>query len=176
MKAYNLTAELKTIAGNQQSVLTLGEDGRGRKLTYVKCYLITPDGSRVSCATPAPGKPGTANITGEDDGDDGHWLARISTNGRYVRRARGNVKILSPHKAVVLASGLGAYGATGNTGSWIDILVRVPDGAILRVKPSRFDPYYLRFDPDRVVRIAHAEISLEGIDGSLENYTELPSC
>lgn len=164
MKAYNLKAIKRTVADNVVSVLELGETGRGRKLLSVKCPEGIKDGDPVSIAK----APTNATITPKpkilctDDGASDLWLARISTEGAYIRGAYGCVSYdpATIHKPTVVAKANGAFGEAGRTGTWYDYLLVVADETVLRVKPSRNDAYYLHFGADKVNRLTYDQLDL----------------
>lgn len=174
MKAFNLKATTKIIAGSEKSVIQLGEEGRGRKSTLVKCEPAIQDGENVIVKTPKPGMPGVSQITRDSQSTGDGWVARVSTSGAYIRGAQGNVRYLTEGSVVALiAKGHGAFGDAGRTGTWDDVLVHAPIGAVLRVKPSRGDAYFLRFDSNSVQKLTAEEAAFEGIETSIEHFTKL---
>ncbi len=172
MKAYNLKSITKNIAGKEQPVIQLGEEGRGRKSVLIKCEAGIVDGELVNLKTPKPGLPGVPQIAkSSEDPCDEKWLARISTNGAYIRGAQGNIRYLSnTPPATLISKGHGAFGDAGRTGTWDDVLVVVAVGAVLRVKPSRGDAYFLKFDSEQVIKMTAQEAQFEGISTEIDNY------
>jgi hypothetical protein len=152
MKAYNLIPKDVQMSFGTLSVLTLGETGRGRKMTYVPCERRFEDGEPVALSTTRAGKPKIVAGT-----DCTGWLARISTEGPYIRGAYGHIRALDPELVRVVAFGYGAFGIAGRVGQWYDYLLQLQPGAVLRVKPSRRDAYFLHATPDRIVRLEREE-------------------
>lgn len=153
-RAYNLaTGEFQMSFGTLRAI-ALGEKGRGRMLTYVPCEGDFPDGACVALATTRTGKP---KVIAGQPGDAAGWLARISTEGPYIRGAYGHVRALNPELVRVVAYGYGAFGDAGRCGQWYDYLLVLRPGAILRVKPSRGDAYFLHATPDKLVRLEREE-------------------
>ena len=95
------------------------------------------------------------------------WVARISTEGAYIRGAVGTVSAPPEvaKKVHVVAKGEGAFGDAGRTGNWDDILVATElEEFILRVKPSRGDAYLLLFKEGKVTRFTYEEADLLEVD------------
>ena len=156
MKAYNLVPKNVEMSFGTISVLTLGEAGRRRKLTYVPCERRFEDGEPVELVTSHTGKPKI--IAGTDC--SGGWIARISTKNGYRRGACGNVQALQPDLVRLIAEGYGALGNAGWIGSWDDVLLIAQPGAVLRVKPTRGAAYYLHFTDSKVIRLSTEEAGL----------------
>ena len=156
MKAYNLVPKDVQMSFGTISVLTLGETGRGRKMTYIPCERKFDDGEPVALSTTRAGKP---KIIAGHGGDAAGWLARISTEGPYIRGAYGHIRARAQDRALVqvVAHGLGAFGDAGRVGQWYDYLLALRPGAVLRVKPSRGDAYFLHVTPDKIVRLEREE-------------------
>ena len=182
MKAFNLSAKNIEVAGNKVPVIQLGEAGRGRLLFTVPCPVGLKDGDTVT-AVPAQVKANglktKPSIKGSDDPENG-WVARISTNGSYIRGACGNVSydptqtnVSAP--VLLIAKGYGAFGDAGRTGNWDDVLVQVMDGTVLRIKPTRADAYYLWFQETKVSTLTLDELQLLELEVNFEkeNRTRL---
>ena len=178
MKAYNLSAKNIEVAGNKVPVIQLGESGRGRLLVSIPCPEGLQDGDTVQALPPqtkANGLKTKPSIKKTSDPESG-WVARISTNGSYIRGACGNVSYdptqpgVSP---VLIAKGYGAFGDAGRTGNWDDVLVQVIDGTVLRVKPTRADAYYLWFQKEKVSTLTLDELELLGLEVNFENRIRL---
>ena len=153
-KAHNLaTGEFQMSFGTLRAI-ALGEKGRGRMLTYVPVEGDFPDGAPVALATTRTGKP---KIIAGQPGDATGWLARVSTEGPYVRGAYGHVRALNPALVHVVAYGYGAFGDAGRVGQWCDYLLKLQPGAIIRVKPTRGQAYFLHATTDRIVRLDQEE-------------------
>ena len=163
MKTYNLNPSVVNVAGNDISVLKLGEKGRGRVEKLIKCDSIT-DSMKV--LAPKAGMPGNVKIVADVDNSVG-LIIRVSTEGSYVRGANGNVSV-SPNdvdKVNVVAKGYGAFGDAGRTGTWDDVLLVVTNATVLRVKPSRGDAYLMSIDEDfNVQKLSYSEAELLEID------------
>ena len=167
MKAYNLIPKNVEMSFGTISVLTLGEAGRRRKLTYVPCERRFEDGEPVELVTSRAGKPKI--IAGTDCA--GGWLARISTEGPYLRGAYGHVRVRVQDRALasVVAYGYGAFGNAGRCGVWGDYLLTLQPGAVLRVKPTRGPAYFLHVTPDQIVRLEKEEaLVYDGADIPVE--------
>ena len=176
MKAFNLTTEVIEVAGNKLSVIQLGEKGRGRLLVSIPCPKGLQDGDTVQALPPqtkANGLKTKPSIKGSDNPENG-WVARISTNGSYIRGACGNISYDPTQPApIVIAKGYGAFGDAGRTGTWDDVVVQVPDGTVLRIKPTRADAYYLWFQEDKVSTLTLDELQLLELEVSFENRIRL---
>ena len=175
-KAWNLTAQKSTVAGREISTLNLGESGRGRQLTQIPCPLGLQNGDAVTPSLPETKPNGLktkASIkAGGVEGDT--WVARISTDGAYIRGANGNVSYDPAANApILIAKGYGAFGDAGRTGNWDDVIVLVQDGTVLRVKPTRGDAYYLWFEADKVSRLTQDELDLLGLEFDLEGRNRI---
>lgn len=170
MKAYNLKPSIYKASFGDLLCLQLGEDGRGRKLTLVPCERDFSSNELVSIAETRAGKP---HIVAGGTGDG--WLARVSTQAAYIRGAYGNVRVLVAGTAKIVASGYGAFGDAGRIGSWDDVLISVSDGAVLRVKPSRGDAYFLHFTDERVVKIKKEELDVYPLEipSEYDDYAEI---
>lgn len=155
-KAHNLAASEVEMSFGTLRAIALGQKGRGRMLTYVPCEGDFPDGACVALATTRTGKPKI--VPGGDAARATGWLARVSTEGPYVRGAYGHVRALDPALVSVVAYGYGAFGDAGRVGQWYDYLLALQEGAVLRVKPSRGDAYFLHATPDRLVRLEREEV------------------
>ena len=176
-KAWNLIAQKSTVAGREISTLNLGESGRGRQLTQSPCPLGLQNGDVVTPYLPETKPNGLktkASIkAGGVEGDT--WVARISTDGAYIRGANGNVSYdpAASTAPVRIAKGYGAFGDAGSTGNWDDVIVLVQDGTILRVKPTRGDAYFLLFEEDKVSRLTQDELDLLGLEFDLESRNRI---
>jgi hypothetical protein len=117
MKVYNIKPEIINVAGEPTSVVQLGEDGRGRVIKRIACpesfKFLEPSPLGASLKIkPRVKLLASASSVG--------WIARISASGAYVRGANGNVSISPEYlgSVRVVASGQGAFGDAGRTGSW----------------------------------------------------------
>lgn len=161
MKTYNISVSEVKINDFSFTALTLGEKGRGRVIVNVACPQSF---SNLEVGTTKQGKP-RLNTSKSSKG----WLARISTNGAYIRGASGNVST-NPEiaeKISVIARGQGAFGDAGRIGTWDDILISTElETFWLRVKPTRGDAYIMIFDDNKAQKISYEELDLlvENID------------
>ena len=159
MKPYNINTELVTVADFQYSAVTLGESGRGRKLVNLACPETFEFLEPGLTKTMKPRLIGSSSKRG--------WVARISTNGGYVRGANGNVSTPPEfHDAITVVSrGNGAFGAAGRTGTWDDIVIATElEDFWVRVKPSRGEAYILKFTDTKVHKLTYAEAELLDLD------------
>lgn len=153
---YETTQEIE-VGGQQVRALLLGEAGRGRKQTKV---LVKAEEGLAQAVARKVGNPVI-----QPSVDPVGWLARISTQGAYIRGANGNLSIAPDQQGVtVITKGYGAFGLAGRTGTWDDLLLAIDDQAIIRVKPSRGPAYLLCFGKQDVQRISYADADLLGID------------
>ena len=170
MKAYNLKVESVMFGQTQGQGLLLGEEGRNRTARKIKCSESILDGSE--CDYKAP-KIGFGSIVPSDSVSSDEWLARISTEGAYVRGANGNLACLNG-TAMMIVSGLGKFGDAGNTGQWQDGLLVVPAGETIRVKPSRGNPYFLAFGATDVEKFTEDDwISMGGKAERSEEWMDI---
>lgn len=163
MKTYNINPSTIKIADFQITGIILGEKGRGRKETIIP----TPEGGLMEPGVSRAGKP-RLNKSASSSG----WIARISTEGNYVRGANGNVSVHPEHQSLVrvIARGHGAFGAAGRIGTWDDLLLLVEGTeTLLRVKPSRGDAHILLFGEEKVSRLSFPEA--EALDLGLGTAT-----
>ena len=155
MKVFGINPKPVEIADFEISAVTLGEIGRGRKLVHVSCpkefnFL----GVGVSHTGKFRLQPSIIS-TG--------WVARVTTEGSYVRGANGNVSV---HPGIadmifVGAKGLGAFGEAGRTGQWDDLIFHTTlDDFWVRVKPSRGPAYILLFTEKDVAKLSYEEAEL----------------
>ena len=176
MKAFNLTTSLIEVAGDKLSVIKLGEEGRGRTLFSVSCPEGVKDGDPVA-ATLAHIKTNglrTKPVIKRSNDPENGWVARISTNGSYIRGACGNISYDPTQPApIVIAKGYGAFGDAGRTGNWDDVLVQVMDGTVLRIKPTRADAYYLWFQEDKVSTLTLDELQLLELEVNFEKENRI---
>lgn len=165
-KSFNIKSSPIKFGETPGPGILLGEEGRNRIARKIRCRESLADGTACTFAAP---KVGFATIAAADAFEDiqAVWLARISTEGAYVRGAQGNLSSLNG-AAIVLASGEGRFGAAGNTGRWVDMLLAVPVGETIRVKPSRGDAYFLSFQADKVERSSSSDWTSMGLSTTLE--------
>lgn len=157
MKTYNIsptTIEITPSAGGSYSLdaITLGEWGRGRK------QVIVPAPLEAELLEPGTSRSGKLRLN-KSQSEEG-WLARISSEGAYIRNAKGKVYV-SPDAAPyvqLLTYGMGAFGDAGRIGTWEDVLLCTDlEDFLVRVKPTRGAAYILWFDQGRVVTLSYPE-------------------
>jgi hypothetical protein len=171
-KSFNLKSSTVNFGQTPGAGILLGEEGRNRVARKIRCERSLTDGT--ACTFTAP-KIGFATIAAADASDsvESVWLARISTESAYVRGAQGNLSCLNG-TATVLMAGEGRFGAAGNIGRWADMLLAVPVGETIRVKPSRGDAYFLVFETDGVKQFSSDDWASMGQPTTLgDNYHRL---
>ena len=163
MKKYNIIPETIKIADLEFSGITLGEKGRGRTLVNVSC----PDSEFLEVGATKTGKARLNKSTLRKG-----WVARVSTEGAYIRNGKGNVSTATEYAEhiKVVARGQGAFGDAGRIGSWDDLLLATElEEFWLRVKPTRGDAYILLFKSNKVTKLSYEENDL--IELNLEDST-----
>lgn len=164
MKSFNIKPTEKTLSWGTLMCLSLGESGRGRVQTLVPCHKSAiADGEAVETAMSKDGKPKI--VASQQKGS--LWLARVSAQGGYSRGTYGSVFCPQSHSDSirVVAMGCGAYGDAGNIGDWMDFLLEVQDGSLLRVRESgtangKGEAYWLHFTASKVVRVEVGQLML----------------
>jgi hypothetical protein len=150
MKIYGIEPKEIQINDYSFSGIVLGEKGRGRLETIVP----VAQGDLLEPGLTKAGKP-RLNRSSSSNG----WVARVSTNGAYVRGANGNVSVHKNSEFSLVAKGYGAFGIAGRTGTWDDLLFTVPDNTLVRVKPSRSDAYFVWFGNVKATVLSQSELS-----------------
>lgn len=152
MKAYNIKPVEIKVDGNSGSFtvlgLSLGEQGRGRQRTIVP---VERESQFYNIGKTKTGNPKLFAGSGDSDG----WIARISCEGCYTRDTNGRAS--ATEGVAVIARGHGAEGDAGRLGTWDDLLLSVPDGAVVKVKPhggSKRPAYFLHFQSSTVSKIS----------------------
>jgi len=173
MKLYNIHPYKKTFSWGEMYVISLGEEGRGRRLTLVPFQgdITNLEAENFQVGLTKKGFPKI--ITGQKS--DG-YIALLSGEGVYTRGTYGSVKIYSEDKdkIKIIAYGKGAYGIAGRIGEWYEFMVVVNPLYPVRfyVQPAggehKRERYYLVFLKDRVIEIKKEELNLfqeeSGID------------
>src|SRR5690606_16952367 len=141
--------------------LVLGERGRGRWQEVItldrKSPPVIANGRVLDCeartiALPArDGRPERKFVVlSTTENPSSSALVRVSTEWVYTRGSLGRVQVL--HGDVqVIARGNGAHGAAGRIGSWEDVLLIVPPGGEIFIRPEggyKTEPYRLWVDAD----------------------------
>jgi hypothetical protein len=150
-KLFNIKVSEIKIADYTIKGFSLGEVGRGRKIITIPC----PE-NQVEFMEPGLTKSGKPRLNNSKS--DKGWIARISSEGAYVRGANGNVSY-PPQlegKINLIAKGYGAFGAAGRTGAWDDVLIHTElENFLIRVKPSRGDAYILLFKDSNANKLTY---------------------
>ncbi len=171
MKVYNIKPQTVKVADFEMDAISLGESGRGRKCVNVAC---PKEFEFLEVGTTKAGKP-RLNKSSNPQG----WIARISTQGAYIRGASGNISVSQKFadRVTVVARGQGAFGDAGRIGTWDDIIISCQlEDFWLRVKPSRGDAYILFFRNNLASDLTYPEAELLDFDfsgSSLTNRGEL---
>lgn len=124
MRLYNVEPVKESFEWGEMDVITLGEKGRGRRLTIVPFHALFEDkGDKYDVALTKTGRPKIVVSEGAPKG----WIAKLSSEGVYTRWTKGFVSVLKDdmENIEVLATGMGAFGDAGRLGSWNDHLVKV---------------------------------------------------
>lgn len=155
MKVFGINPKPVNIADFEISAVTLGEIGRGRKLVHVSC---PKEFKFLETGVTRTGKFRLQPSTTPDG-----WVARVTTEGSYVRGANGNVSVHPgiADKIIVGAKGSGAFGEAGRTGQWDDLIFHTNlDEFWIRVEPSREPAYILLFTEKDVAKLSYEEAEL----------------
>jgi len=176
-KRHNIEPVLKNFKWGDMLVITLGEEGRGRKLTLIP-YHAPENATLLKISYTRTGRPKIV----QSESNKG-WLAVVTGRGTYTRGTYGTVYSLpeDKEKIKVIAYGRGAYGAAGRIGDWNEFLVYIPDGTFLKIRPAggphKRARYWLYFGKDKVYRIEKEEMDLfceqMGLDRPPEKFDEL---
>ena len=143
--------------------LVLGERGRGRWEEVITLDRRSPpvvtNGRVLDCearaiALPArDGRPERKFVVltaATENPSSSSALVRVSTEWVYTRGSRGFITILRGD-VQVLARGNGAHGIAGNIGAWADVLIVVPRGGEIYIRPeggAKTTAYRLWVDAD----------------------------
>lgn len=154
MKEFNITPIEIKVDGNSGSFtvfgLSLGEQGRGRQRTIVP---VERESQFYNLGKTKTGNP-KLFAANQSSGWTGGWVARISCEGCYTRDTNGRAS--GTTGVEVIARGHGAEGDAGRLGTWDDLLLSVPDGGVVKVKPhggSKRPAYFLHFTTTEVKKV-----------------------
>jgi len=156
MRLFGIEPQTVTFPWGEMQVISLGEEGRGRKLMYVPFqadYDINKRDYEVTVTRKGLPKIITSGIPTNG------WIAKLSGKGTYTRDTHGTVYVLDKYieNVSVVAYGYGAYGDAGRIGDWWEYLVTVREPAVFLVRPAggahKIKRYYLVFDNEKVVRV-----------------------
>lgn len=166
-KIYNISPVEIVIADYTIKGFSLGESGRGRKLVTIPCPDNT--GEYLEPGLTKSGKPRLNNTLNKNG-----WVARISSEGAYIRGANGNISH-SPElegEFKLIAKGYGAFGAAGRTGTWDDVLIYTElEDFLIRVKPSRGDAYLILFKEGKVNKLSYDQADALDLDYGSSSYS-----
>ena len=165
MKLYNIRPYKKSFNWGEMYVISLGEEGRGRRLTLVpfQADISNLEGDNFELGVTMKGYPKI--ITGQKS--DG-YIALLTGKGVYTRGTYGTVKVFpeDKEKIKVIAHGKGAFGIAGRIGEWYDYLVAINPFFPVRfyVQPAggehKRERYFIIFLEDRVIEVKKEEINL----------------
>jgi len=141
--------------------LVLGERGRGRWEEVITLDRRSPpvvtNGRVLDCEARAialPARDGRPErkfvVLAAASSSSSSALVRVSTEWVYTRGSRGFITILRGD-VQVLARGNGAHGIAGNIGAWADVLIVVPRGGEIYIRPeggAKTTAYRLWVDAD----------------------------
>lgn len=128
-----------------QPGITLGESGRGRKLTHCPTIGVEPGTITRAAVGKLSEKVVKGRLGGPDKTEvlygvaDAHssgntgFLVRVNTKKVYTRATRGDIKLWAG-VPVRIADGYGAHGIAGNAGGWEDELWVLREGDVLFVR------------------------------------------
>lgn len=164
MKVYNINSQSVKIADFSIHAVVIGENGRGRKIVNVAC----PE--TFEFLEPGVTKQDKPRLNKSDSSKG--WIAKISSEGAYIRGANGNISVSSEFhsKITLLVKANGAFGDAGRTGTWDDIIISTElEDFWIRVKPSRGDAHILLFKDSKVSKVSYEEADL--LEFNLEDST-----
>lgn len=153
MKAYKIKPIKIAFPFGEANVITVGQEGRGRRIVYVHAPENFTGSEPIEVASTRSG--GVKLVHSKNYGTSNYWCAKISSAGTYTKRTGGAI-YTNDMSAEVLAYGNGAYGDAGRNGSWLEILVKIKDGSMIRVEPIggyKTDNYFLHFTETEVIRV-----------------------
>lgn len=177
MKRYNINPIKRQFNWGEMDVISLGEEGRGRKSTLIP-YHAKEDAEYLEIGFSKNGNSKIINSTAKEN-----WLASLNGCGTYTRGTYGTVYVPKEYLSniKVIAYGYGAYGDAGRIGTWMDYLVEVKEGTLLKVRPSggshKRERYWLYFGDKEVSRIEKNEMDMFcesfGLDKPEEEFNKL---
>ncbi len=128
------------------NIVFLGEDGRGRH--YQKVGLSRHNPPEVTAERIVDAFPKTISLPPKDGkpeknflvlekpkSESNNFLIRINTLSGYEKGAFGSFKTITGSPQL-LTSGNGAFGDAGRVGSWIDSLIILHPGDVIKIKPT----------------------------------------
>ena len=178
MRLYGFEPQTVTFPWGKMQVVSLGEEGRGRKLTYVPFQAEFDVNKRdYELATTRKGLPKITRCGIPTNA----WIAKLSGSGTYTRGTHGTVYVLNEYvgNVFVVAYGYGAYGDAGRIGDWWEYLVTVREPAVFLVRHAggsdKRQRYYVIFKDRWVYEVFPEELALAKTLGlyDLENPNTL---
>ena len=165
MKLYNIKPVKRKFSWGEMDVISLGEEGRGRRLTIIPFHanISNLEGDNFQIGRTLKGFPKIVN----GESSDG-YIAKLSAEGVYTRNTYGSVYIHpdDKEKIKIIASGNGAYGLAGRIGEWYEFLVEISPQYPIRfyVQPSggehKIKGYYVVVFTDKVYKVPKEEIQI----------------
>jgi hypothetical protein len=148
MKPYNIHPDLIQIHGKTAPVIELGYDGRNSEQKYIYCPVHF---QFLEATPPSIGEVKLKRILVKSTSSKG-WIARIDTQGFYVRGANGEVAV-DPNFVDNLEI---VARAKGKSNRCPDLIIQTTlDHFWLRVSPANSDAYILCFDDEKVSKIGY---------------------
>ena len=164
MKLYGIEPIFAAMPwGEKVKVISLGEKGRGRRLSYVLFdaeYDPSADNYEASLDD-----TGLARIFRTERASNG-WIMKLSGAGTYTRDTHGTVYVLNEYvgNVKVLAYGYGAYGDAGRIGDWWEFVVTVKEPAVFLIRPAggsgKRPRWFLAVQCGKTVRVDQEEVAL----------------
>jgi hypothetical protein len=145
-----LKSGIKVERGTAGPAVRMGETGRGRKLVDVS--LIGFDTELVEASAVVKLGDDIFGLVQSGKSEPNAHLVRVCTNGGYTRRGDGYWEIWKGQPEVV-TYGNGADGDAGRIGSWLDGLIVLRTGDVLRIRPSSDGPAFALFVEGNELRV-----------------------
>jgi len=172
MKLYGIEPIFEAMPwGEKVKVISLGEKGRGRRLSYVLFdaeYDPSADNYEASLDD-----TGLARIFRTERASNG-WIMKLSGAGTYTRDTHGTVYVLNEYvgNVKVLAYGFGAWGTAGRIGDWWEFVVTVKEPAVFLIRPAggsgKRPRWFLVVDGGKTVRVDQEEVALWELSAELQ--------
>ena len=160
MRLYGIEPLEQQFEWGNMKVIVLGEEGRGRKLTYVPFQAeFDKDADDYEIVRSRRNLPKVIRTGKPSSG----WIAKLSGIGTYTRGTHGTVYVLNEYveNVSVLAYGYGAYGDAGRIGDWWEYLVAVREPAVFVIRPaggaSKIKRSFLVFKDGKVTSVSSDE-------------------
>lgn len=176
-----LTAKVKAMPFGEISLITLGEEGRGRRELRLPCPTGTKIDKGLNAAlTIGQTKSGKPRI---NTATDNEIYLLLSTEGGYTRRGNGWVGSWISNTATteLVDKGNGADGAAGRIGQWDVVLLKVvgqPQNEWYRIRTSGggygTDPQWLHLSPKGAFLFDRTSDAIEYADSIGIEFPTLP--